>query len=236
MLVARSSNERIDYLLGDTSDLVAMRRISEVVASRGPLNVLIHNAGAITRDYSLSPQGYEVTQAAQLLGPFHLTQLLLGNLGACQPGRVLTVSSGGLYSQRFRLEGLDPSPEDYDGVKAYARVKRAQLVLNHEWVHHVDRSDVVFHAMHPGWTNTPGLHSSLPRFASLLTPLLRSPAQGADTLVWLAGERATVTTSGDFWLDRHPRWEHKVPWTRSRDPGRDQVRLWQWCTQRTAEF
>ncbi len=235
-LRTRSTSERVDFLVGDTSDLVAMRRIAETVGARGPLHVLIHNAGAITPTRTVSAQGYEMTVAAQLLGPFHLTRLLLGSLSETAPGRVLTVSSGGMYSRRFDLAALAMPERGYDGVAAYATVKRAQLVLNHEWVHHVPSRDVVFHAMHPGWADTPGLASSLPRFYSLARPWLRTPAQGADTLVWLAGARESVRTSGRFWLDRHPRFEHKVPWTRSRDPGRDQVRLWDWCVERTAAY
>jgi hypothetical protein len=90
--------------------------------------------------------------------------------------------------------------------------------------------------MHPGWTDTPGLAASLPKFHSLMKPWLRTPAQGADTLVWLAGSREVLRTSGDFWSDRHPRFENKVPWTRSPDRARDQVALWDWCVQRTAGF
>jgi len=235
-LTARSRNDHIDYLVGDTSDLVAMRRVAETMGERGPLDVLIHNAGAITPTRALSPQGFEVTVAAQLLGPFLLTRKLLPALSTTRPGRVVTVSSGGTYSQRFDLSTLEMAVTDYDGVAAYAKVKRAQLVLNHEWVHHVDPDRVVFHAMHPGWTDTPGLASSLPRFHSIMKPWLRTDAQGADTLVWLAGAREPLATSGDFWLDRHPRFEHKVPWTRSRDPGRDQVMLWDWCVERTEGY
>lgn len=235
-LQSRSKNDRIEYLVADTGDLVAMRRVAETVAARGSLDVLIHNAGALTASRTLSPQGFEITVAAQLLGPFHLTRLLLPALTGANPGRVLTVSSGGMYSQRFNLARLEMNSSDYDGVAAYAKVKRAQVVLNHEWVHHVTPRDVVFHAMHPGWTNTPGLATSLPKFYSLAKPWLRTPAQGADTLVWLAGARELTRTTGDFWLDRRPRFEHKVPWTRSRDPGRDQVMLWDWCIERTAKY
>lgn len=232
----RSENDNVGFLLGDTSDLSDMRRVAETVAARGSLDAVIHNAGAISPTRTLSPQGFEVTVAAQLLGPFVLTRLLLPALSQSRPGRVLTVSSGGMYSQRFDLATLEMTAADYDGVVAYAKVKRAQLVLNHEWAHHVDSRDVVFHTMHPGWTDTPGLAASLPRFYSLARPWLRTPAQGADTLVWLAGAREARRTSGDFWLDRHPRLEHKVPWTRSRDPGRDQVVLWDWCVERTQGF
>ena len=232
----RSKNDRIDFLLGDTSDLAAMRRVADTVAQRGDLHVLIHNAGAISATRTLSPQGFEVTVAAQLLGPFLLTRLLVPALTQTHPGRVLTVSSGGMYSQKFDLSTLEMDSASYDGVVAYAKVKRAQLVLNHEWVHHVSANDVVFHAMHPGWTDTPGLAASLPKFHSLARPWLRTPAQGADTLVWLAGSRDSSRTTGDFWLDRHPRFEHKVPWTRSRAPGRDQVMLWDWCVERIAGY
>lgn len=235
-LRSRSHNERVDYLLADTSDLVAVRRVAETVAARGALHVLIHNAGAISARRALSAQGYEMTVAAQLLGPFHLTRLLLASLATAPPGRVLTVSSGGMYSQPFDLATLEAPASDFDGVRAYARVKRAQLVLNREWIHHVTSRDVVFHAMHPGWVDTPGLAASLPRFYAVARPALRTPAQGADTLVWLAGARESSRSTGDFWLDRHPRFEHKVPWTRSRDPGRDQVMLWDWCVERTAAY
>ncbi len=235
-LKSLSKNDNIEYLVGDTGDLVAMRRVAKTVAEGGTLDVLIHNAGAISATRSLSPQGFEVTVATQLLGPFHLTRLLLPALTAANPGRVLTVSSGGMYSQRFELTKLELDSDRYDGVAAYAKVKRAQLVLNHEWVHHVSPRDVVFHAMHPGWVDTPGLAASLPTFYSFAKPLLRTPAQGADTLVWLAGARESSRSTGDFWLDRHPRFEHKVPWTLSRDPGRDQVKLWDWCLERTAQF
>jgi NAD(P)-dependent dehydrogenase (short-subunit alcohol dehydrogenase family) len=115
-------------------------------------------------------------------------------------------------------------------------VKRAQLVVNHEWARRVAPADVVFQTMHPGWTDTPGLAASLPRFHALVRPLLRTPAQGADTLVWLAGAREAVLSSGDLWLDRHRRREHHVPWTRSTDSRRDQIGLWDWCVQRTRDY
>ena len=235
-LAARSSNHRIDFLLGDVSDLTAMRRVGETMAARGGLDVLIHNAGEIASQRTLSPQGYELTTAAQLLGPFHLTRVLSEALRSSHPGRVISVSSGGMYSQRFDLATLEMTTRDYDGVTAYAKVKRAQLVLNHEWANRTDPTDVIFSVMHPGWTDTPGLRTSLPRFYSLARPLLRTPTQGADTVVWLAASRDAASTSGDFWLDRHRRYEHKVPWTRPRDARREEKLLWDWCEERTRDY
>ena len=146
---------------------------------------------------------------------------------------MLTVSSGGMYSQRFELDRLDAPPENFDGVAAYARAKRAQVVLNREWASRVDPHEVVFHAMHPGWADTPGVRSSLPGFFRLTRPILRTPLQGIDTLVWLAQAPEVGQTSGRLWLDRRSRSEHKLPWTQSPDPDRDRRQLWDWCTGHT---
>ena len=78
--------------------------------------------------------------------------------------------------------------------------------------------------MHPGWTDTPGLVEALPRFARLMGPLLRTPAQGTDTLFWLATSSDDGTRAGSLWLDRRPRPFDRVHMTRL--SGSDRRRLW----------
>ena len=60
--------------------------------------------------------------------------------------------------------------------------------------------------MHPGWADTPGVESALPAFYRATRPLLRTPQEGADTIVWLAASSEAGEVSGKFWLDReqHP--------------------------------
>ena len=142
------------------------------------------------------------------------------------------MSSGGMYSQRLDVADLQPHADDYDGVKAYARAKRAQVELTRLWDLHHGGSGVRFVAMHPGWVATSGLDSGLPGFARLVRPVLRTPEQGADTAVWLATAPTSVLDEGRFWLDRRPRREHLVPWTRSA-PAEPQ-RLWAWCMENAA--
>lgn len=232
----RAGHDRIDFVLADMASLASVRAAAAALADRlDSLDVLIHNAGALSDQRTVTSEGNETTVAAQLLGPHLLTRLLLAPLTKAAPGRVLTVSSGGLYSAVFDLATLEMSDADYDGVKAYARVKRAQLVLNKEWSRRVDPDDVTFAVMHPGWTDTPGLAASLPSFYRFIRRWLRTPAQGADTLVWLATTPQPVRPSGVFWFDRRRRSQHKVPWTRSANPAADQLALWQWCEERTAD-
>lgn len=239
-IVGRVGGGDVDFEVTDLSELTAVRRTAEVLNESGrPVDVLVHNAGALTRHYETTSEGSERTVAAHVLGPFLLTHLLLPLLHQARvergvPARVITVSSGGMFAQRFDLARLESGPEGYDGVVAYARAKRAQLVLNHEWARRIGPDRVLFHAMHPGWADTPGVASSLPGFHRIMGPLLRTPAQGADTMVWLASSAEAGRSSGRFWLDRRQRWEHKVPWTRPADARLDQDRLWGWCVERTA--
>jgi len=223
------------YLLGDLGELDQVRALAaEFTAGHGRLDVLVHNAGALLKRYRATSAGNEVTVASQVVGPYLLTGLLLPLLRASAPSRVIQVSSGGMYTERFELDKLEMEPSAYDGTVAYARAKRAQLVLMHEWVRRSAESGVVFHAMHPGWADTPGIRTGLPGFYKVMRPLLRSSEEGADTVVWLAAAPEAVVTDGRFWLDRRPRWENKVPWTRLSDDrlARAGSELWAWCAER----
>lgn len=230
----RGDGGRVTTSVADLSDLDDVRRLAdEIDAVHDRVDVLVHNAGALTRKWTTSPQGIETTVAAQVLGPFLLTTLLLPRLEAAGgSGRVLTMSSGGMYAERLDVEDLEMGPDGYDGVRAYARAKRAQVELTAEWAQRGPAS-VAFHALHPGWADTPGVVESIPRFHALTRPVLRSPEQGADTLVWMAAVPASVLgPSGGFWLDRRRRAITKVPWTRT--PAGERARLWAWCERRTA--
>ena len=195
--------------IADMGDLDAVRSIAaEIASAHEHLDALIHNAGALSAEYAVSPQGFEMTVASQVLGPFLLTSLLLPLLEAGESrGRVIAVASGGMYPEKLDVEKLLAGPDSYNGVRAYARAKRAQVELNVEWARRCG-SKVIFQAMHPGWVDTPGVVKSLPRFHSITKPVLRSAEAGADTIVWLATrEHNSETLTGLLWEDRQI-----VPW------------------------
>jgi dehydrogenase/reductase SDR family member 12 len=210
----------VGYGLADMEDQDSVRAFArEFRQTHDRLDVLVHAAGAIHDRFAVNHAGIELTVAGQLVTPFLLTKLLLPTLVAAAPSRVITVSSGGMYTQRLMPATLEMSPSGYRGAAAYARVKRAQVVLNGEWARRISPEEVAFHAMHPGWADTPGIAAALPRFRRLARPILRTPEQGADTIVWLATAAPELLGSGCFWHDRRPRSEYRLPWTREDDPG-----------------
>ena len=146
------------------------------------------------------------TVASQVVGPFLLTALLLDRLVRSAPSRVLTMSSGGMYAQKLDVGDLQFERKTFNGVAAYAQAKRAQVILTELWAEELAGSGVTVNAMHPGWADTPGVESALPAFYRVTRRLLRTPEEGADTIVWLAASSEAGEVSGKFWLDRemHP--------------------------------
>ena len=77
--------------------------------------------------------------------------------------------------------------------------------------------------MHPGWADTPGVENSLPAFYCVTRPFLRSPQEGADTMVWLAASTEAGKVSGKFWLDREQHPSHIFRFTRETAEERNQL-------------
>jgi dehydrogenase/reductase SDR family protein 12 len=231
---AESGSTRISYGLADMEDLAAVRAFaSEFRATHDRLDVLIHNAGAIHPQFRTDEAGTELTVLGQVIAPFLLTRLLMPALLAAAPSRLITVSSGGMYTQRLDPATLQMPKSRYQGAIAYARAKRAQAALSREWARRLAGTGVASHAMHPGWVNTPGVTAALPGFYRAARPILLTPEQGADTIVWLATMPPERLGSGRFWHDRRPRPEHPLPWTRGQDPGAAR-KLWEHLDTATA--
>lgn len=220
----------IHSIVADMGDLDAVRGAASSLRSLGRLDVLVHNAGALTKERLVSPQGIEMTVASHVLGPFLLTTLVRDMVSQ----RVVTVSSGGMYATALpdlaAGRSLEMSPKSYDGTRQYAIAKRAQVTLNDMWAEKYETP--AFYAMHPGWADTPGVQQSLPLFRIVTKPLLRNADEGADSIVWLAAEPHLDLPSGSFVGDRARRPIHRLPMTRRSDTATNRAALWAWCVDR----
>ena len=117
-------------------------------------------------------------------------------------------------ARRSPLDDLGFERGDFNGTLAYARAKRAATALTREWGRRLRGRPVRVNAMHPGWADTPGLAASLPGFHGLMGPLLRTPAQGIDTVIWLAADPRAGLAGGRLYLDRRARPFDRLPSTR----------------------
>ena len=227
----QTGNRRISVEEVDVSRLASVRSAAARL-QEGPVDVLIHNAGALPDKRLETEDGLELTLATHVVGPHLLTRLLRAALEKSSDARVIWVSSGGMYTRRLNVCDPNWQEREYDGVVAYAETKRAQVVLAELWAEEFRGTSVVVNSMHPGWADTPSVKTSLPNFYRVTRPLLRTPAEGADSVVWLAASPRARQWTRCFFFDRAIRRTHLLPFTR--ESGEDRSQLWKMCEEACA--
>jgi dehydrogenase/reductase SDR family protein 12 len=226
-LVATHGEDRFPIVIADMGSLASVRgAVAEVLEREARLDVIIDNAGAIFPERTVGPDGIEATFAILVVGPFALIDGLLPLMERTGDGRIVAITSGGMYTQALHLDDLGSERGEYTGALAYARAKRAQTALVRERARRLAAaaSPITVNAMHPGWADTPGLADTLPAFYRFMGRWLRSPEEGADTIVWLAADPAAAGRNGELFLDRRARPFDRVPMTRV--SATERRRLW----------
>lgn len=202
-LLKVSPRRQVFLELLDVGVMPSVQAFAASFKKRWPrLDVLVHNAGALLNERRETADGIETTLATHVLGPYLLTQLLRPHLEA--GSRVIFVASGGMYMSGLRPDDLQFQTRPYHGATAYAEAKRGQVTLAQLWAREFASEGILVNAMHPGWVDTQGVRDSLPAFRALTRLILRTPEQGADTIVWLAS-KPDLKASGAFFCDRRPR-------------------------------
>ena len=183
--------------------------VSHVTAQEGSprLHALVCNAGALLNELTVTAEGVEATLAAHLLfGTYLLGQLALPLLQSTPGGRLIAVSSGGMYNTKFpEWEAAAALRGKYNGQMAYAYAKRGQVLLCERWSEMY--KDVKFVSCHPGWVDTPGVDSAFGDTKKYLEPL-RTVWQGCEGIAWLVAAPFSALQSGAFYLDRAPCRKH----------------------------
>ena len=211
----RTGRPVLDTVTCDLGSLASVRAAAaELLEKLDRIHVLVNNAGILIHDRIVTDEGFEKVWVTNLLGPYLLTELLLPRVLASAPSRVIEVTSGGMYSQRIDVDDSQTADREYEGRAVYSRTKRGQVILTEVRAEQHAGSGVVFHTMHPGWAATPGVFESIPDFAAKFGEILRTPEQGADTIVWLAAADAPAESNGLLWQDRRPRETYRDESTR----------------------
>lgn len=208
-----TGSDTVSVVLADLSELSQVRQAaSDLQAKEGKVDALVCNAGVLLNDRTLSSEGNEVTFAAHLLGgSFLLSNLLLPQLRASSDGgRVVFVSSGGMYNTKFpdwetaTSSGPD-ADKNYNGQLAYAYAKRGQVLLAERYTK--TNPEVAWLSCHPGWVDTPAVDEAYGSYKKYLEPM-RTGWEGAEGISWLMSADKADLESGQFYLDRKPQAKH----------------------------
>ena len=219
-----SGNPAVDVFVADMSSQSEIRRLAdEVLAAYPRLDVLINNVGGFWANRHVTADGLEHTFALNHLAPFLLTSLLLDRLKASAPARIVTVSSAAQSMGRIDFDDL-MGEQRYSGQRAYNQSKLANVMFTYELSKRLEGTGVTATALHPGMTNTAfsAEDPALGLLVGLLRPFMQSPAQGADTAVFLASSPDVEGVSGGYYAKRKPKGSHASSYD-----GATTARLWQ---------
>jgi NAD(P)-dependent dehydrogenase (short-subunit alcohol dehydrogenase family) len=200
-----SGNERVSLMLADLSVQAEARGLAEEFRERHDrLDVLVNNAGLVRSRRVETPDGLELTLAVNHLAPFLLTNLLLDLLKKSAPSRVITVSSEARRGASIDFDDLQ-SERRYRGFPVYGMTKMANILFTYELAERLEGTGVVANCLHPGAVSTNFAQNNRGPIAllfRLFKPFMRSPEQGADTLVYLASSPDAGEINGKYLTDR----------------------------------
>ena len=177
-------------------DMADWNSIRASISGIENLDGLVLNAGGMPETFQTNEYGVESQMASQLFGHYYLLKTLYEEKKFNDGARVIWMSSGGMYLSSLSLEEIFSNPK-YDKVSTYANVKRAQVSLLKEMSQEFPSLAVI--GTHPGWVDTPGVQDAIGGFHKKMEGRLRTPLQGADSILW------PLTTlkleSGEFYFD-----------------------------------
>ncbi len=179
-------------------DLLSMASVRDFCARWGtrPLHLLINNAGLMAPPLAYTEDGFESQMSVNYFAPFLLSELLLPNLAAAAPARVVTVSSGSHHFSTLQLNDLNYQERAYEPFEAYGHAKLCANLLAVEYTRRHAEDGVTMNVVTPGGVETNlGRHVTpadairmgwINEDGSLPQGHMRSPEEGAAPPLWAA--------------------------------------------------
>jgi len=220
-----TGNDAVDAYAADLSAQAEVRRLAaDMLATYPRLDVLVNNVGGYWAHRHVTGDGLEHTFALNHLAPFLLTNLLWDRLLASAPARVITVSSGAQAMGRIDFDDLQ-GERNWSGQRAYNQSKLANVMFTYELARRLEGTGVTATVLHPGVVRTafgaedPAGWQRL--FLPLVRPWLKSPAQGAETPIYLASSPEVAGVTGRYFANRKPKTSNRASYDTEA-----QARLW----------
>jgi len=199
---------KVDYLSADFQSLREVRDLAREFQKRYKrLDVLINNAGVYLKDRQLTQEGLELTFTVNYLAPFLLTDLLLPILKKSAPARIINVSSNSHRGLKIDLDDLMTERAIDHPKTAYGKSKLALLMFTYQLAEKLAGTHVDVNAICPGGvaTNIWQCNNDLATKAfRLAVPLLKTPEQAAELIIYLVKSPELEGVSGKFFaLQNH---------------------------------
>jgi NAD(P)-dependent dehydrogenase (short-subunit alcohol dehydrogenase family) len=194
---------KVDFFIADFDRLSEVSRTAKEIAAKYPkIHVLINNAGLFNKRRHLTPDGNEEVFQVIHLASFLISKILLPNLQAGTPSRVIDINSEAHRFGGLNIHDLNWAKRPYIGLRGYGAAKIAQLLTMQEFARKLDGSGVTVNAMHPGAVRSEiGMNNGLLyRLYSkyILRLFLEDPSISGEAIYYLAAAPEMGGVSGRF--------------------------------------
>ena len=191
----------------DLSRLAEMKRLAAEIADREPrIDILINNAGALFGTRRLTEDGLEYTFALNHMSYFVVTEGLRERLLASGGARVINTASAAHQGATLDFDDLQ-SAKNFRAMTAYGRSKLCNILFTRQLARSLQGTDVTANCLHPGFVATRFADESgglISRFAWLAKLFAISPAEGAQTIVYLASSPEVANVTGQYFYKCRP--------------------------------
>jgi NAD(P)-dependent dehydrogenase (short-subunit alcohol dehydrogenase family) len=204
-----TGNDNIDLMIADLSSQASLRELAENIQQRYQhIHVLVNNAGLINLTRQETTEGFEAIFAVNYLAPFLLTNLLLDELKASAPARIINVSSDSHQSGYINMHDLQ-SKQQYRFMRSYGQSKLAVVLFTYELARRLQGTGVTANCLHPGFVATNFAQNGVGKAGRSIVKLIFSslgisPEEGAKTSIYLASSPEVEGVSGKYFVKSIP--------------------------------
>jgi len=190
----------------DFAALNSVRAMAARVTVRHPrIAILVNNAGLVMGRRTVTEDGFEAIFQINHLAPFLLTNLLLPAIKAEDKARIVTVASNASTRSIIDFDDLQLE-RGWGPMKVYGRSNLMNILFTVELARRLEGTGITTNALHPGFVGTRIGNKgwAVDWLWALIKPFVLSPAQGAETPVYLASSPAVAGVSGQYFYKKKP--------------------------------
>jgi NAD(P)-dependent dehydrogenase (short-subunit alcohol dehydrogenase family) len=195
----------IEVMEIDLSSFDSIRQfVKEVQSKHSQIDVLLNNAGVLFRRPQMTKENVEFTIGVNYLGHYFLTEQLFSLMS--KGTRIVNT-----VSLLFRYGKIEPhffsmKPSGYNRFTYYADSKLALYYATLEWAEKWKEHGITVNCVDPGIVDTNIIrlgNKVIDKLCDLfLRPLIRTPQQGADTIIYLATDDEVNHVTGQLFKNR----------------------------------
>jgi retinol dehydrogenase 12 len=204
----KSQQAKVIFIALDLADMNSVKNAAKALSSKTDrIDVLINNAGGIFPKKEITNDGFELTLAANHLGHFLLTNLLLPLLLKSENPKVINVSSEAHRAAKLDFSDLNYANSGYSSFNAYANVKLFNILFTKSLVDKYGDKGLTSYALHPGVVKTNfGKEAGgiFKIFWKMASPFMITAKEGAQTSIFLAKSNMPKNQNGYYFKKKKP--------------------------------